>query len=229
MPTTMSEQEQRAPSASEIEAIARATLALAACPNSRAHLGNVVLIVEEYADDETLDALGIEDPYDLTGVYHGRPVGEKSSMEFGRAARPHPPLSPRDPRRMGGGWRGSGDAGAAYRDSRGRASFRADATPTCTGWRTRREPARVPRRDVRARRAGAVRGAVVRARTWWRGARHRPQRRGEIEPDPHCRRVAADRRGHGRRRSRARTADRHGIARRRTVAGEGARILGAAR
>ena len=30
-----------------------------------------------------LDALGIEDPYDLTGLYHGRPIGEKSSMESG--------------------------------------------------------------------------------------------------------------------------------------------------
>jgi predicted Zn-dependent protease with MMP-like domain len=42
-----------------------------------------VLIVEEFADEETLDSLGIEDPFDLTGVYHGRPVGEKSSMESG--------------------------------------------------------------------------------------------------------------------------------------------------
>lgn len=78
----MSGQEARAPSADDIETIARATLA-SLPPEFAAHLGNVVLIVEEYADDETLDALGIEDPYDLTGVYHGRPVGEKSSMESG--------------------------------------------------------------------------------------------------------------------------------------------------
>ncbi|THD36121.1 MAG: metallopeptidase family protein [Sphingomonas sp.] len=82
MPLAMSGQEQRAPSAGEIEAIARATLA-SLPPEFAAHLGNVVLIVEEYADDETLDSLGIEDPYDLTGVYHGRPIGEKSSMESG--------------------------------------------------------------------------------------------------------------------------------------------------
>ena len=43
----------------------------------------VVLIVEEFADDETLDAMGIDDPFDLTGLYHGRPVGEKSSFESG--------------------------------------------------------------------------------------------------------------------------------------------------
>ena len=80
----MSGQEQRAPSAEEIEAIARA--ALASLPSEFArHLGDVVLIVEDFADDQTLDALGIEDPYDLTGVYHGRPIGEKSSMDSGAA------------------------------------------------------------------------------------------------------------------------------------------------
>ena len=36
---------------------------------------------KDFADDETLDALGIDDPYDLTGLYHGRPIGEKSSMD----------------------------------------------------------------------------------------------------------------------------------------------------
>jgi predicted Zn-dependent protease with MMP-like domain len=49
----------------------------------RAHLGDVVLLVEEFADEETLAALGIEHPLDLTGLYHGRPVGEKSSLESG--------------------------------------------------------------------------------------------------------------------------------------------------
>ena len=49
----------------------------------RRHLGEIVLIVEDFADDETLKALDIESPFDLTGVYHGRPIGEKSSMESG--------------------------------------------------------------------------------------------------------------------------------------------------
>ena len=49
----------------------------------RAYLGDVVLAVEEFADDETLRALGIAHPLDLTGLYHGRPVGEKSSMDTG--------------------------------------------------------------------------------------------------------------------------------------------------
>jgi predicted Zn-dependent protease with MMP-like domain len=76
------DQPRTAPDADTIEAIARATIA--GLPDAfRAHLGDVVLIVEDFADDETLDALGIEDPFDLTGLYHGRPVGEKSSMDSG--------------------------------------------------------------------------------------------------------------------------------------------------
>lgn len=49
----------------------------------RAHLGDVVLIVEEEADAETLASLGIEHPLDLSGVYHGRPIGDKSAFESG--------------------------------------------------------------------------------------------------------------------------------------------------
>jgi predicted Zn-dependent protease with MMP-like domain len=72
----------QAPSADEIEAIART--ALEGLPEIfRTHLGDVVLAVEEFADDETLRALGIAHPLDLTGLYHGRPVGEKSSMDTG--------------------------------------------------------------------------------------------------------------------------------------------------
>jgi len=78
----MPDQPRTAPGPDAIEAIARATLA-ALPPEFRAHLGDVVLIVEELADEETLDALGIEHPLDLSGLYHGRPVGEKSSMDSG--------------------------------------------------------------------------------------------------------------------------------------------------
>lgn len=78
----MEQTDQLPPDADLIERIARATIA--GLPSAfRAHLGDVVLIVEEFADDETLDALGIEDPFDLSGVYHGRPIGEKSSMDSG--------------------------------------------------------------------------------------------------------------------------------------------------
>ncbi|MDO7843967.1 metallopeptidase family protein [Sphingomonas immobilis] len=79
---TAPDQPLTAPDADAIEAIARATIA-ALPPEFAAHLGDVVLIVEDLADDATLDALGIEDPFDLTGLYVGRPIGEKSSMESG--------------------------------------------------------------------------------------------------------------------------------------------------
>lgn len=69
-----------APTLDQIEAIARDALAKLPA-DFRAHLGDVVLIVEDFADDETLASLGIASPFDLTGVYHGRPVGEKSSFD----------------------------------------------------------------------------------------------------------------------------------------------------
>ena len=71
-----------APDADAIEAIARATIAR--LPQQFAeHLGDIVFAVEDYADDETLAALGIEHPLDLSGLYHGRPLGEKSSLDSG--------------------------------------------------------------------------------------------------------------------------------------------------
>jgi predicted Zn-dependent protease with MMP-like domain len=71
-----------APDADAIEAIARATVAR--LPEAfRAHLDGVVLQVEEFADDATLDAMGIDDPFALSGLYSGRPVGMKSVDDSG--------------------------------------------------------------------------------------------------------------------------------------------------
>lgn len=65
------------PSADEIEAIARA--ALAGLPEPFAgHLRDVVLQVDELAEEALLAELGIDHPLDLTGVYEGVPIGEKS-------------------------------------------------------------------------------------------------------------------------------------------------------
>lgn len=82
MSAGMNGQATFAPSAADIEVLARASLARIPAPFA-AHLADVVLLVEEWADDETLDALEIDDPYELTGLYHGRPIGEKSSFESG--------------------------------------------------------------------------------------------------------------------------------------------------
>lgn len=67
----------QAPTLEAIEEQARAVLARIPAPFA-AHLADIVLIVEEFADEATLDALGIEDPFELTGLYHGRPLGEKA-------------------------------------------------------------------------------------------------------------------------------------------------------
>ena len=70
------------PSADEIDAIARASLARLPDAFAR-HLGAVMLRVEEEADDETLTALGIDHPLDLTGLYEGVPIGEKEGAAPG--------------------------------------------------------------------------------------------------------------------------------------------------
>ena len=48
-----------------------------------ASLGDVVLLVEEFADDETLDAMGIDDPFELSGLYEGVPLTERSVEQSG--------------------------------------------------------------------------------------------------------------------------------------------------
>lgn len=73
---------EQAPTAAEIEALAREVLQRMPAPFA-AHLANIVLVVEEFADEETLAELEIEDPFGLTGLYHGQPVGEKGSTQSG--------------------------------------------------------------------------------------------------------------------------------------------------
>jgi predicted Zn-dependent protease with MMP-like domain len=70
------------PSADEIEAIARATLR--ALPGQFTQsLDDVVLLVDDFADEETLKAMEIEDPFDLTGIYEGVPLTERSVQQSG--------------------------------------------------------------------------------------------------------------------------------------------------
>ena len=78
----MAEPATYAPDLERIEQLALA--ALARLPAEfRAHLGDVVVRVEDFADDATLDQMGIEDPFQLSGLYSGRPIGDKSSMDSG--------------------------------------------------------------------------------------------------------------------------------------------------
>lgn len=66
-----------APDPATFERLARKVMA-ALPARFREHLGGVRIRIEEFADDETLAALGIEDAWDLTGLYHGRPMDEQS-------------------------------------------------------------------------------------------------------------------------------------------------------
>lgn len=68
------------PGAAEFEAAAAAVLAR--LPEVfRRELAGVVLRVEEFATDEQLDSLGIEDPWDLTGLYEGVALTERSQWD----------------------------------------------------------------------------------------------------------------------------------------------------
>jgi predicted Zn-dependent protease with MMP-like domain len=78
----MANSQTLAPDAAQIEAIARATLAGLPAPFGR-HLDGVVLRVLEFADDETLEALHIEDPFQLSGLYRGLTVGAKADTPSG--------------------------------------------------------------------------------------------------------------------------------------------------
>jgi predicted Zn-dependent protease with MMP-like domain len=70
------------PSAEEIEEIARTTLDTLPQLFARS-LGDVVLRIEEFADDETLEAMGIDDPFELSGIYEGVPLTERSVEQSG--------------------------------------------------------------------------------------------------------------------------------------------------
>ncbi|MDT8345025.1 MAG: metallopeptidase family protein [Thermohalobaculum sp.] len=66
-----------APSLADLDVLARA--ALDEMPETfRARLGGLVIRVEDIADDETLDEMEIEDPFELTGLYRGIALTEKS-------------------------------------------------------------------------------------------------------------------------------------------------------
>lgn len=70
--------ERYAPDAEAIDALARA--AMDRLPDEfRALLSGVLLIVEDFAHGAILREMGMEDPFELTGLYSGRPIGEPVS------------------------------------------------------------------------------------------------------------------------------------------------------
>ena len=65
------------PSLAEIEELAER--ALATIPRRlKRHLGRVVIRVEEFPDEETEAAMGLESPFDILGLYRGVALPHKS-------------------------------------------------------------------------------------------------------------------------------------------------------
>lgn len=72
----------RLPSAEDIEAIARQTLARLPSPFAES-LGDIVLLIEEVADADTSRRLGLRNPMQLSGLYQGIPLNRQSVGQSG--------------------------------------------------------------------------------------------------------------------------------------------------
>jgi predicted Zn-dependent protease with MMP-like domain len=71
---------QTAPSLDDLDRLAQA--AWAAMPESFRRLaGDVLIRIEDYADDEVLNDLGVEDVFELTGLYQGVDLTQRSIMD----------------------------------------------------------------------------------------------------------------------------------------------------
>ncbi len=78
----MSHGQTLAPDAAAIERLAEE--AVARLPEDfRRHLDGLVVRIEEFADEDVLAELAIEDPFELTGLYTGRSMREQSSWASG--------------------------------------------------------------------------------------------------------------------------------------------------
>ena len=71
-----------APSPAVFEALAHAAFARIPEPFAQ-HLHGIAVRIEEFADVETLNALGLDDPWELSGVYHGRSMDRDSVWNSG--------------------------------------------------------------------------------------------------------------------------------------------------
>ena len=72
----------RTPSAAEIEAIARHTIERLPSPFAES-IGDIVLNVEEVANQDTARRLGLKNPMQLSGLYEGIPLNHQSVQQSG--------------------------------------------------------------------------------------------------------------------------------------------------
>lgn len=74
----MNRRHTTAPTLDEVEALARD--AYRGLPRSFRELAkDVVFRVQDFPDPETEREMGLQSPFDLMGLYHGTPIGEKES------------------------------------------------------------------------------------------------------------------------------------------------------
>ncbi len=66
-----------APDLALIEALAQDALLSLPAPH-RAAAAQIILRIEDFAPDEVLEALDLTDPFELTGLYDGTPLTERS-------------------------------------------------------------------------------------------------------------------------------------------------------
>lgn len=52
----------------------------------RALTGDVLILIEDFPDDQIMDDLTLESPFDLLGLFEGRPVGEIVNPQTGEGA-----------------------------------------------------------------------------------------------------------------------------------------------
>ena len=78
----MTEPFESPPSAGDFERMAMEAFTRIPAPFAE-HLAGIVVQVREFADEETLEAVGLDDPWRLSGLYHGRPLSEQSVWASG--------------------------------------------------------------------------------------------------------------------------------------------------
>jgi len=72
----------RAPSIADFEAMAR-EVEDDMPPQFRDHLRDVVVRVDDFPTQEVVEAMGLESPYDILGLYHGLDLAHKSVADSG--------------------------------------------------------------------------------------------------------------------------------------------------
>ena len=73
--------DERSPDAEAIEAIAIEAFE-SIPPALRDHVSNVLIRIQDFPDAETLEALGLESPFELLGLYHGVDLTRKSVLDI---------------------------------------------------------------------------------------------------------------------------------------------------